>query len=210
MSTEFELLFTPIRVGQIELPNRITITAHGTHYAEDGLPTARHVYYHAERARGGVGMIVFEAIRVHPTTWPNVDAVAGWKPEIVDRLAKVANAVRPHGTKFFGQIVHQGSQVGSQGMRPVMPLWAPSPVACARYQEIPHEMTLSEIAEVIEAHVVSARHVKQAGCDGVEIHAAHGYLPQQFLSPYTNRRKDEYGGSLENRMRFLREFDSRG
>lgn len=204
MPEHFPLLFSPLKVGSIELPNRITITAHGTHFAENGLPTQRHVHYHAERARGGVGMIVFEAIRVHPTTWPNLDAVAGWKPEIVERLALVADAVRPHGTKFFGQIVHQGSQVGTQGMRPASPLWAPSPVACARYQEIPHAMTHGEIDEVIEAHVVSARHVKQAGCDGLEIHAAHGYLPQQFLSPYTNRRDDEYGGSLENRLRFLR------
>ncbi|MCC7427607.1 MAG: FAD-dependent oxidoreductase [Alphaproteobacteria bacterium] len=196
-------LFRPIRLGKVEVRNRFVITAHAAHFGEAGLPSERHVRYHQERARGGVGMIVFEAIRVHPTSLPSWDAMAGWKPDIVPALKRVVDAVRGEGASIMGQIVHQGSQVGSQAMRPVMPLWAPSPIACARYSEVPHEMTGAEIEETIAAHAVSARHVRMAGFDGVEIHAAHGYLPQQFLSPVTNHRKDEWGGSLENRMRYL-------
>jgi len=201
---DHSLLFRPIRVGRVEIRNRLAITAHAAHFGEEGLPSERHVRYHQERARGGVGMIVFEAIRVHPTSLPSWDAMAGWKPEIVAPLRRVVEAVKAEGAAIFGQILHQGSQVSTQAMRPFMPLWAPSPIACARYHEVPHEMTAAEIEETIEAHGVSARHVQQAGFDGVEIHAAHGYLPQQFLSPATNRRSDEWGGSLENRMRYLR------
>jgi 2,4-dienoyl-CoA reductase-like NADH-dependent reductase (Old Yellow Enzyme family) len=203
-SVDHSVLFQPIRVGRVEVRNRLAITAHATHFGEAGLATERHVHYHQERARGGVGMIVFEAIRVHPTTLPGWDAMAGWKPEIVPSLRRVVDAVHSEGARIFGQIVHQGSQVASQSMRPFMPLWAPSPIACARYNEVPHEMTIAEIEETIAAHALSARHVKMAGFDGVEIHAAHGYLPQQFLSPKTNQRSDAYGRSLENRMRYLR------
>lgn len=203
MPSRTDLLLQPIRLGKLEVPNRITISAHGTKFAEDGLPTDRMLRYLEERARGGVGMIVNEAMRVHPTSHPAPDSLAGWKPEIVPGLKRVAGAVQKHGTRIIGQILHQGSQVTAQGMRPLLPLWAPSPVPCARYMEVPHEMTLAEIDEVIDAYVLSARHVKQATMDGLEIHAAHGYLPQQFLSPHTNRRSDDYGGSLQNRMRFL-------
>jgi 2,4-dienoyl-CoA reductase-like NADH-dependent reductase (Old Yellow Enzyme family) len=203
-SVDHSVLFQPIRVGRVEVRNRLAITAHATHFGEAGLATERHVHYHQERARGGVGMIVFEAIRVHPTTLPGWDAMAGWKPEIVPSLRRVVDAVHSEGARIFGQIVHQGSQVASQSMRPFMPLWAPSPIAGARYNEVPHEMTIAEIEETIAAHALSARHVKMAGFDGVEIHAAHGYLPQQFLSPKTNQRSDAYGRSLENRMRYLR------
>ena len=106
---DHSVLFQPIRVGRVEVRNRLAITAHATHFGEAGLATDRHVHYHRERARGGVGMIVFEAIRVHPTTLPGWDAMAGWKPEIVPSLRRVVDAVHGEGARIFGQIVPSSS-----------------------------------------------------------------------------------------------------
>lgn len=108
--------------------------------------------------------------------------------------------VHAHGTKIFGQLWHCGHQMDSLISR--APLWAPSPIPSPAHREIPHEMTVDEIQEVIQGVAQTAGHFREAGYDGVEIHGAHGYLIMQFMSPWSNQRADVYGGNWENRLRF--------
>lgn len=199
MAVGFQHLFTPIRIGSVTVRNRIVSTAHGVRLGRDNVPTERDEAYYREKARGGIGLIVMEAIRVHPTTVPNSAAIFGADSRVIPGLRAIARGVHAHGARIFGQICHQGRQVGTSYTG--LPLWAPSPLPCFVNHETPHEMEPEEIREVIEGHAVTARHVVAAGFDGVEIHAAHGYLIQQFLSPFSNRRDDAYGGSLDNRLR---------
>jgi mycofactocin system FadH/OYE family oxidoreductase 2 len=193
-------LFQPLQIRNVRLRNRITSSAHGTSLSVGGLPSESFTAYHQARARGGIGLIVIEGIRIHPTTMSHALAIAGWRPEIVEPLARVADVVHAEGAAIFAQILHQGRQVGSSYSQ--TRLLAPSPLPCPLYREIPSEMTHADIREIVSAFAGAAARVKAAGFDGVEIHGAHGYLIQEFLSPFSNERRDEYGGSLENRLRF--------
>ncbi|MBI4591339.1 MAG: FAD-dependent oxidoreductase [Candidatus Rokubacteria bacterium] len=203
MAPAFQHLFTPVRIGSLTVRNRIVSTAHGVRLGRDNVPSERDVAYYREKAKGGIGLVVMEAIRVHPTTVPNSAAIYGADARVVPGLEAVAQAVHAHGARIFGQICHQGRQVGAAYTR--LPLWAPSPLPCFVNHETPHEMEPEEIREVIAGHAATARNVVAAGLDGVEIHAAHGYLIQQFLSPFSNRRTDAYGGSLDHRLRLALE-----
>jgi 2,4-dienoyl-CoA reductase-like NADH-dependent reductase (Old Yellow Enzyme family) len=128
----------------------------------------------------------------------------GVLPEIADRYRLIADAVHVHKSVVFGQIMHQGRQMGSTFHRKA--LWAPSAVPSPITRETPHAVDKSEIRELVTSHARAAFLMHQGGLDGCEIHAAHGYLVSEFLSPHSNRRTDEYGGSLENRLRFAREI----
>ncbi len=198
-----ENLFQPLQIGPVVIRNRIASSAHVTNFGERGCPTERHAYYLAEKAKGGIGLVIMEAIRVHPTTHPGPKAIAGYDRRSLPGLKMVVEMVHQHGAKIFLQLLHMGRQtVSTETYRP---LWAPSALPCPTKKEIPHAMTKEEIQEVIAGFAFSAGLAREAGFDGVEIHGAHGYLIQQFLSPFSNRRTDEYGGSLENRLRFARE-----
>lgn len=186
-------LFDPLPIGGIELRNRILSSAHLTNYADDGLPSARHLAYWQEKARGGIGLIITEGSLVHPSSrTPETRFIEMWKDAVVEPLARVADAVHEHGAAVFAQLNHMG--VG----------WAPSPWLRPNGVRA-HEMTGSEIAEIVDAFAAAARRAQLAGLDGVEVHASHGYLIEQFLSPLSNARTDGYGGSEENRMRLLLE-----
>jgi mycofactocin system FadH/OYE family oxidoreductase 2 len=204
MSSPFEHLFKPITMRGVTIPNRILSSAHGTQLADDYQPTQRLIDYHLERARGGVGLIVLEASRVHPTTLSNSRQMAGYDRRTIPAYRRLTDALHAHGVVVFSQILHQGRQI--TGLDTRLPLWAPSAIPCPVFKEVPHEMTRAEIAEISEAHAVTAANLKEAGVDGIEIHAAHGYLIQEFMSPLSNRREDAYGGSLENRLRFACEI----
>jgi len=203
MSREFPHLFSPLQIGPVTVPNRILLPAHGTMFAEDNLPGERLAAYLAERARGGVGVIVTEISAVHPTSRPLDNVISGYDPRVVPGFRRVAERIHEHGTKVFGQVWHCGRQ--SDGFFSGLPLWAPSAIPCPVSREMPHAMTRDEIAEVVAGYVTVARHMKAAGYDGIELHGGHGYLIQQFLSPWSNQREDEYGGSLDNRLRFALE-----
>lgn len=203
MSASFEQLFSPLQLGRLRLANRIVSTAHGVRLAQEHAPSQRDIDYYLEKARGGVGMIVQEAIRVHPTTVPSPGSIVGYDRAKLPRLRALADAVHGAGTPLVGQICHQGRQTSSAYMR--QPLWAPSAIPGYFNHETPHAMDADEIRTVVRAHADSARLVVEAGYDGIEVHAGHGYLLQEFLSPLSNRRTDCYGGSLENRARLLRE-----
>ena len=202
MATEFRFLFTPLQIGPVAVRNRIVCTAHLTHYAEDNMPSERHAHYYAERARGGAGLIVTETTYVHPTSQPDEHNILGFDPRVVPAFRRIAAAVHEHGAKVFGQLSHRGREMTSFHSR--LPVWGPSPIPCPVSRETPHEMDHDELDEIVAGFVRTAGHFREAGYDGVEIHAAHGYLLQQFMSPWSNQRGDEYGGSLDNRLRLAR------
>ena len=199
----FPRLFSPLTIRSVRLRNRIVSTAHGVRLAQNHLPSDADVAYYREKARGGIGLVIQEAIRVHPTTVPSPGAIIGYDERVIPALQRIAVAVHRFDTPIFGQIVHQGRQSASGFNR--LPIWAPSAVPGYYNHETPHAMDEDEIREVVEGHGRAARTILAAGYDGIEIHAGHGYLLQEFMSPISNRRTDRYGGSLENRIRVVRE-----
>ncbi len=200
----FAKLLSPIQLGPTLVKNRVMVTAHTTNFSENGIPTDRDVAYYGERARGGAGLIVIGALRVHPTTLNSPLNIMAFKPEVIPAYRAISDAIHEHGGVVFGQLLHMGRQIYPGYSR--TPPWAPSPIPCPINKVVPHEMTQAEIREVIEHFVIAARHSKAGGMDGVEIHGAHGYLIQQFMSPWSNHREDDYGGTVNNRMRFAFEI----
>jgi len=198
MSQQFPYLFSPLKIGSMTVRNRIVMSAHNTNYALDLVPNERLINYWAARAKGGVGLVVAGILWVHPNPWLNTFRMPG----ALDGLEKAAEAVHKHGAKFVAQIGNMGAMVGHFFMPSP---WAPSAVLAPNEkteQHMSHKMTRGEIKGMIDSFANAAKIVKEAGIDGVEIHGAHGYLIGEFMSPHWNKREDEYGGSLENRMRF--------
>lgn len=197
-----ERLFEPIKLRDVEVRNRVVMTGHGTGMAKDYLPTEQHVAYYRERARGGVGLIGMAFPQIHPTSQDVPGEPRAYDPAIVPGMRAIAEAVREHGARIVMQLGHGGRQGHSTFTERA--LWAPSSIPCPFNLEMPKEMETEDIEEIIEGHVLGARHAKQAGMDGVEIHSGYGgYLLASFLSNFSNDRSDEYGGSLENRMRIV-------
>lgn len=196
----FPRLFEPLTIGTVTLPNRIVMLPAGPSLAFDGSVSDRDLDYFEARARGGVGLVVLGGTTVHETSQLRSRPLReAYRREHVARFARVARTVHRHGTKIVGQLVHLGREtIGESDL----PMWAPSAVRSPRTPQTPHAMTSAEIEEVIEGFAESAGNLRDAGFDGVELHAAHGYLIAQFLSPAANHRDDHWGGSLTNRTRF--------
>nr|WP_225952677.1 FAD-dependent oxidoreductase [Mycobacterium sp. OAS707] len=195
-------MFEPITLGSVEIRNRVVMTGHGTGMAKGYLPTDQHVAYYRERAMGGVGLIGMAFPQIHPTSQDVPGEPRAWLPEIVPGLRKITDAVHEHGARIVMQLGHGGRQGHSTFTERA--LWGPSNTPCPFNLEMPKEMEIEDIDEIVEAHAIGARHAKQGGMDGVEIHSGYGgYLLASFLSPFSNHRGDEYGGSLENRMRIV-------
>ena len=203
-SSRYPLLFSPISIGPVTVKNRVVFSAHLTNYAEDGLPSAQHAAYYAERARGGAGLIVTEEHSTHPTDWPYEKLIHGYRPEVVAGYRRITDAVHRHGTPIFAQINHNGGQGSS--MYSCLPLWAPSPVADPLFREVPHAVDEGEIAEIVDGYATVAAHCKAGGFDGIELQCSHSSIVRGFLSPATNLRTDRYGGGLEGRARLLLEL----
>ncbi|MGH7787456.1 MAG: NAD(P)-binding protein, partial [Candidatus Binatia bacterium] len=201
----YEHLFRPLRIGPVTARNRIVFGAHFTMfsepaavYGEPGFYGARLGRYLADRARGGAGLIIAGQAQVHPTTaYQMPNNAAAWLPEAVPHFRALTDAVHAHGVPVFLQLAHNGGV--NMGPWSKLPAWSASEVANSL--EPPKPLEAAEIAEVIAAFAGSAAHAAAGGFDGIELHAAHGYLLHEFLSPRSNRRGDAYGGSLENRMR---------
>ncbi|MDP9260199.1 MAG: oxidoreductase, partial [Actinomycetota bacterium] len=199
----YPLLLSPLRIGPVEIPNRIVSTAHQTTLVEDGLPTDDFVAYHAARAHGGAGLICIEATAVHPSGLLTGHTIAGYDPRVVERLARVAEAVHAGGGRLFAQLFHGGrEQIDSP---PRAPAVAPSAVPSQRFKVEPRALSSDEIEEIVAHHELVAGHARAAGLDGIELCASHGYLPTQFLSERSNRRDDAWGGDADRRMRYVRE-----
>ena len=204
MSQQFRYLFEPIQVGSVTLKNRIVSTAHSTRFAENGLVGDRFCAYHEARAKGGLGLIITEALPVHPSSLPRLGMIHIWDDRVLPGFKNLAKTIHKHGAKIFGQISHHGRQMSSTlTQRPIL---APSPIPCPLKREIPKEMETEEIKEIADHFGLAATRLREGDFDGVEIMIGHGYLLNEFLSPAMNQRIDEYGGSLENRMRIILEI----
>lgn len=193
----------PITISKTLVRNRIFVPAHTTNFGADNKPSSRHAAYHRARAEGGVGLIIFEGIRVHRSSLGRAQGVNGYERDAIPHFTAVADAVQGAGAKLFGQIIHLGRHIDGNFTRTAA--WGASPIPWTATAPPPHPMTEGEIAEIVAAHADTAVNMMEAGLDGIELQMAHGHLLQQFLSPATNMREDAYGGSLENRMRFASE-----
>ncbi len=201
-STLYPRLLGPGKLGRHETKNRVWMTSHATLLVKDHLFTDAHVDYYVERAKGGAAVITMEAMAVHESTQPYPGKAFAFDPRMIGEFRKIAAAVHNHGTLILAQAWHRGRQTHSVTSR--VPVWAPSAIPCSVYREMPKVMEHEDIEKIIHGYRLTARHAVEGDLDGIELGAAsHGYLLNQFLSPATNHRTDEYGGSLENRMRIV-------
>lgn len=206
--TDLGCLWEPIDVGPVRIRNRIACGPSTLLYARDNVVSERHVAYYAERARGGAGLIITEEHAAYAGglgAFP--DACTAYEARAVPALRSLADAVHEHGAACFVQLYGPGAQdsgavVGDHWQ----PVHSASPVPSPGSGLVPHALDASEIAQLVAEHAVSAANVERAGMDGVEIHAAHGWLGAQFLSPYYNRRQDAYGGGPRQRCRLVLEL----
>jgi len=197
-------LFDPGRIGSLELKNRLVRSATGAGMSlPDGSMTPELVEIYRQLADGGVGLI----ITGHACVAPNGKASAGmmglWKDGLVPGLSKMVDVVHDHGSQVAAQINHAGRQTTPEttGETPV----APSPIPQKGSDIVPRALTEGEIRDLLHAYAQAARRAKEAGFDGVQLHCAHGYLMSEFISPYTNHRTDDWGGSPKKRHRFVLE-----
>lgn len=202
-------MFTPVKIGTCELPNRFAVTAMVTNMCTpEGYATEQYIKYHEAKAKGGFGLIITEdyGINRHAAGYARVAGLYD-KAQIPGHKA-MTDAVHQHGAKIFAQIYHAGRQSNS-GVNGGAPIVACSPMSCPWNREVAKELTVDEIHEIVRQFGVAAGNAKEAGFDGIEIHAGNGYLIAGFLSYYQNKRVDEYGGCFHNRIRLLHEvYDS--
>jgi len=205
MSKLFPHLFTPLTIGKVEIRNRILSTGHDTTLPTDGTVNDALIAYHEARAKGGAGLIVVQVAGVHDSARYTTHILMATGDECIPGYRELAETVHRHGTKIFGQVFHPGREIleSLDGTTPVA--YAPSYSPSDRFHCMPRPLSKRMIREIVEGYGAAARRLKAAGLDGVEIVASHGYLPSQFLNAHVNLREDEYGGSFENRLRFLRE-----
>lgn len=200
-------LFSRGKIGGVELKNRIVMPPMGTGFASmNGEASDEIIRFYEERAKGGCGLIITEITRIDNETGVGMT----WQlnasgPQYIPRLAKLADAVHRHDSKIFLQLHHPGRETPSRLLGGKAPV-APSPIPCGVVKEMPHALTTEECEALVKKFVTGAAVAKAAGMDGIELHGAHGYLINQFLSPYTNKRTDKYGGDFIGRMRFLSEI----
>jgi 2,4-dienoyl-CoA reductase (NADPH2) len=199
-------LFSPGTIAGVELKNRIVQTPMGTGLIDMGRVTTREVAFQEERARGGVGLLITGAAVVHATSrFPARIITEAWDTDGIPALRLRTEAVQRHGARIFGQLIHLGRE-SPGGQTDFVPM-GPSALPHDRDPGVPHEMSTADIRMIIDGFGRSAANFKAGGYDGVEVHAAHGYLVSQFLSPESNRRTDAYrGDTLEGRLRLLVEI----
>jgi 2,4-dienoyl-CoA reductase-like NADH-dependent reductase (Old Yellow Enzyme family)/thioredoxin reductase len=205
---KFDHLFAPGRIGTMEVKNRLIVPPMLTEYAgEDGTLTERYIRYYEEKARGGWGLIICEDNTVDEFGAGFRNLAGIWSDEMIAAHRSLTDRVHRHGAKIAVQLYHAGRESNSsiKGRRPV----APSPIQDPTEPETPHELTEAEVRDLVEKFAQAARRAKDAGYDAVELHGAHGYLINQFVSPFSNKRTDAYGGNLHNRLRFPLEILAR-
>jgi 2,4-dienoyl-CoA reductase (NADPH2) len=200
----YRYLWTPLQLGPVSTRNRIVFSAHLTNYARDGKPTAQHAAYYAARAAGGTGLIITEEHSTHPTDWPYEKLIHGFHRDVIPGYRAITDAVHRHRVPIFAQINHNGGQASSMYSR--LPVWAPSAIADPLFREVPKAVTLADIEEIVAGYALVAEHCAEGGFDGIELQCSHSSIVRGFLSPATNSRTDQYGGTLENRARLLVEI----
>lgn len=196
------MIFTPIKIGQLVLKNRIAMSPMCMYSGNgDGKVTDFHFVHYGARATGQVGLIILEVCSVHPDGMGNPKELGIWEDGQIEGLKRIVEFVHAEGSKIAIQIGH----AGRKSELPAEPL-APSAIAYDNQSRTPGEMSRKDIENMIDCFKAAAARAKKAGFDAIELHAAHGYLINQFLSPLTNQRQDAYGGSIQNRVRFLVEI----
>lgn len=207
-------LFSPLRLREVELRNRIVVSPMCQYSSVDGFANDWHLVHLGSRAVGGAGLIILEASAVTQEGRISPDDLGIWKDEQVEMLARIFKFIESQGAVGGIQLAHAGRKASTsapwKGHAPLnpaeggwSPILAPSALAFDAGYQVPQELDRAGIEMVIRAFGEAARRALAAGAKVVEIHAAHGYLLNSFLSPLSNKRTDEYGGSLENRMRLL-------
>ncbi len=197
-------LFTPLKIGSFTVRNRIVSTAHLTGFADHGLPSERHLNYWVSKAKGGIGLIVTEDQAVHPSAATDHFVIHAYRDECIEPFRRITAAVHQHGAKIVAQLWHPGS-IFYGAREGSLPLWSCSALPGSGHVETSHAMEVEEIGEVVQSFGEAAQRMRDGGLDGIELMGTHGFLIEQFMSPRTNHREDEYGGSEENRTRFARE-----
>lgn len=196
-------LFSNIKIKNLDLKNRIVMAPMCMVVAdEQGYANDWHVIHYGTRAIGGTGLIILEATAVESRGRIKSGDLGVWDDSHIEGLKKIVESSKNLGAKIGIQLAHAGRKCQVESEKII----APSPIAFDNTYPTPEEMTIDDIKTVINSFKEGARRANEAGFDAIEIHGAHGYLINEFLSPLTNKRKDEYGGSLENRVRFLREI----
>ncbi len=205
------MLYSPIKFRNIELQNRWVMSPMCMYSAIEGMPNDFHLVHYGSRAQGGTGLLIAEATGVVPEGRITNGCTGIWNDEQADSFRRIVDFVHQHSKSKIGiQLAHAGRKASTwngkqisleEGWQTV----APSPIPYMEGERIPHELSVEEINALVQRFKEAAQRAVNAGFDVIEIHAAHGYLLHQFLSPLSNNRTDEYGGSFANRCRFLLE-----
>lgn len=195
-------LFEPFTVKNVTLKNRIVMSPMCMYSCknEDGKATDWHDTHYSSRAVGQAGLIILEATAVTPQGRISPQDLGIWSDDHIDGLSRLVKLIKSHGAAAGIQIAHAGRKAVLDGE-----IIAPSAIPFNEKMKTPKEMSSEDIKETVKAFGEAAERAKKSGFDVIEIHAAHGYLINEFLSPLTNKRTDDYGGSRENRYRFLKD-----
>lgn len=207
-------LFTPLELRSVTLRNRIAVSPMCQYSSEDGFATDWHLVHMGSRAVGGAGMVMLEASAVTADGRISPQDLGIWKDEHIGDLARIASFIKAHGSSPAIQLAHAGRKASmpppwaashefvSSSDGGWSPVWGPSAVPFAPGYLTPTALNIDQIEGIVEAFAQAARRALEAGFEIIELHGAHGYLVHEFLSPLSNHRTDEYGGSVENRARF--------
>jgi 2,4-dienoyl-CoA reductase-like NADH-dependent reductase (Old Yellow Enzyme family) len=196
-------IFQPLQLRHLTLRNRIVFGAHTANMSLDGLPGDRHLAYYRERAMGGAAMIVVEPVPIHRTAVLTRGNFRADDDSVIPHFRRITDAVHSEGAHILQQLYHVGAH--GDWDNSLAYSWSPSGLPSMHDSDGSHAMTQAEITEIVAAFARCAARAKACGYDGCELMAAYNALIEQFWSPVTNRRDDEFGGSFENRMRFAQE-----
>lgn len=201
----FPLLFSPLRIGRVDVRNRIFSAGHDTTLPTDGRVNDALIEYHRARAAGGAGLVIVQVAGVHESARYTSHILMVTDDACIDGYRRLADACHGHECAVFGQLFHPGREImeSQDGTAPVA--YSASAVPTERFHVTPRPLSRAMIAEIVDGYARGAERLQAAGFDGVEIVASHGYLPAQFLNPRVNLRDDAYGGDESRRLRFLRE-----
>lgn len=198
----FKKIFESGKIGNLEIKNRMVVPPMLTEYANvDGSINERFIRYYEEKAIGGFGLIIVEDTAVERRGAGFMCLPGLWSDSLAEKHKELTKRVKAHGAKVAVQLYHAGRE-GSSAVNGGEQIVGPSAIQDPTNLELPHELTTEEVKELVEKFAQAARRAKEAGYDAVELHGAHGYLINQFVSPYSNRRTDEFGGTFMNRLKF--------
>ncbi len=210
-------LFSPLKLRDVTIKNRIMVSPMCQYSCEDGMANDWHLVHLGSRAVGGAAIVMVETTGVTPEGRISPADMGLWKDEQIEPLARIARFVKAQGSVPAIQIAHAGRKAstdapwrGGGALSPEQggwrPIYAPSAIPFSDASPVPEELDARGIKRIIDSFAATARRALNAGFELVELHGAHGYLANSFLSPLSNRRTDQYGGSFENRTRFVREL----